>query len=618
MLITKMKRIKILLLSLSTIILFSFSAYGDLENISYLSGFARSNNQKEIAKMIIKISEIEADNIFTNEFPNITNEKDIMMALDSFSGAFLASIITQTGIDTNADTLYIKVNRKSDTPNKEVQNSVWLQSSSGERIVNNKENLIGDIKTDRSDFMAGYVLNDTTKSTFGLFIRSGIMKTKQKLNQADISNIEFGFYGGIFSDSFEHRYHLNGGWHQFSTKRDIPLENEYKPKANFELYSLKGGWEISMPVLKEKDTFDIKPFIGLRGAIVFNNDITEKSGNYAGLTIEESMYKRAQGYSGIKIENVREKSRFNIKAQIGYLILGNGSQSEFGMYFNDFPPIVKKMNIRGDESDPISFGFGGGFEFEAVKDFYLFFDANMSRTKTVDESIYNINIGFRRLFKINPVVKRETVKEDIRDEVKIEKRVNVKRDITDSDLDFGNEIVLYSNSFDLTEENISDFDINEKKRLIAPVPKIPEKKEYVVAAPVIVEKKRAIAPDHVTIEKREYTASVPISAEKNNINLSNELIFIKVLILNNQKAEWKTPIIVSVKSYKGESYEVPELLKQAIKNKMDEFRRDRVMIIKLRISRYGIEDINSQMQALYEKRAEAIYKELNKYKKRNT
>jgi hypothetical protein len=326
------------------------------------------------------------------------SEKEIKKSLDSLSGSFLAQTIVHTAMDNPHKTLYSKAKPFSfaglESRDKKAR-SLRLKSRWGDLGVkisqtDNANNMLGTYKMQSLQASAGGAFIESADILAGVFANLSKTQMKQGLNdRADVQNFEGGVYGGLFGGYFEHKYFASMGYHYAATNRRVELNRGYVPKANFDLYSFKGGAESSLPLALFDET-DVRLFGGLTAASVYNEKIKERGGSVVGLTIVSGFYNRLDGYAGLKIG----RRNWHISAEFGYLLYGNSDKSRFGMYMDG---LYDRMDTEGSSVDPMSFGLSFGTDKRITKDFYLQTLGGFSADKDLGGKRIYLNIGVKYL-----------------------------------------------------------------------------------------------------------------------------------------------------------------------------------------------------------------------------
>jgi uncharacterized protein YhjY with autotransporter beta-barrel domain len=303
-------------------------------------------------------------------------------------GDFAVNAVASEGVIADTDPQSVVV----------LSHCLWSQYSSTKLTLNHKQNSqLGDTKNSGSSLKAGTLLSVQKNVALGVFVSASNNEiTQNYYNRAIVNSFEGGFYGGIFGQNSELKFHLSLGQHNFSTRRNIELVNDYKPLAQFNATSFKGGLQATY-VSKSVRNFDIKPFVGFRTALISNEEINEKGGEITNLKVLANDYKSLTGFAGLKLQTDAQNFSWYIKGEIEYLFLGNDTQSQFQMKFlQDQTQPQGVMNIKGLQTDALSLGIAVGIEFPISDSLNLYGDTQY--LKSADITFSQTNIGAKIKF----------------------------------------------------------------------------------------------------------------------------------------------------------------------------------------------------------------------------
>ena len=330
---------------------------------------------------------------------------DTELFLEEFSPSFLAQTIVETAVDDFRQNLYHKIQRANIFPylsfeekaRENISHSAWGEVFVKDYSLENKGGSLGGKFSDsKYGALGGYTFIERYDLSLGAFGSYGKNSIKRGGNKASIENFEGGFYGGLFSDFFEHRFFLNGGYHQAETIRAIEFGRGYNPSAQFNLLSIKGGAESSMPLSNSKT---IKPqlFLGLRGAVVFNDEIKEK-GEEVRANIAPGSYKRISGYGGFRLKT----KGWHIGAQFSSVLSGNNESSQFEANIEGFED---SLTVEGSNRDFAFYGLQGGLEQEIKSNVYLYALGEASRSRDGYERNFSASVGIKMFLHIDKDIK---------------------------------------------------------------------------------------------------------------------------------------------------------------------------------------------------------------------
>jgi outer membrane protein OmpA-like peptidoglycan-associated protein len=384
-----------------------------------LTKFGNTHNRQEATTALMKMSENEGSS-FGNKIYEIYEKDGIETArksLDMVSGAFLAEVLVMSARDENVNSLYSKLKttdlgdgnfavspsslrgaQRRGNPNRAtrlIQNTFWTELSGSQLSLDHKDNsLLGNTKNNTMSLKAGALIAANKNTAVGFFLSGSNSEIKQeKTNWAIVNSFEGGFYAGLFEPNSEYKAHLSFGNHDYSTRRNIALDEVYKTNAEFSAFSIKGGFEAAH--IAKTAFADFKPYAGLRFSMISNDEINESGAEGLNLRVDKNNYSALTGIAGLKLEKSQEGFNWYVKGEIGYLFAGNNAGSEFVMSFKD-SQTKQSMNIRGLEIAPLTYGGGVGIDAPINETASLYADAQLS----LNENIFyaQANVGMKVFF----------------------------------------------------------------------------------------------------------------------------------------------------------------------------------------------------------------------------
>jgi outer membrane protein OmpA-like peptidoglycan-associated protein len=383
---------------------------------------ALTHNQRESALMLKRIRNTKEGVDLTESVLIKGSPQHIRRQLDILSASFLAASIIQATQRDSRDKLYPLINPLDEKRNSNaafIYENFWVLASFDGIKLNNKGNEIDWFKGFSREIAGGYNFIANDELMMGGFINAGSEKLRQDENRADIDNFEIGFYGGVFIPKIETRFFLTVGHHDIATERRLDMLGVSKTKADFELTTIKAGIESAY------DDFEIvKPYAGLRWAVVYNEQVRES--NYSqnqkeamsalgisddatvNAAIDRGAYQRLRGYAGLKHEKYLGKVLWHVKGELGYMFIGNGTDSEYEIHLAD---LGQNMDIWGLDVDPFVYGLGGGFEMPIRKNVEIFTNAGFLRSLSADLTQVNVNVGAKFYFG-KRIIKESAIIED--------------------------------------------------------------------------------------------------------------------------------------------------------------------------------------------------------------
>jgi uncharacterized protein YhjY with autotransporter beta-barrel domain len=312
-----------------------------------------------------------------------------------------------------------------------LSNSAWSELSASQSNLTHQQNtLLGNTKNSAVSLRAGTLIAARKNASVGVFISENNNLIEQETyNRAIVNSFEGGFYGGLFSPNSEYKAHLSLGQHNFSTRRNVDLLTDYKNYATFSATSIKFGAQASY-INRSVKTFDIKPFAGFRSTILMSDEINEKGADLTNLKVAAQTYKSLTTFAGLQIQNDNQDFSWHAKVEAGYLMAGNGGDSQYEMSFTN-GQSKEVMRIRGLEIDPVSFSFGAGIEMPVLDNVNVYADAQFE--KSLNISFVQANVGIKIMFNPNKIlVRQQNEKRKLRaakqaEELKVKKTLAKKK-----------------------------------------------------------------------------------------------------------------------------------------------------------------------------------------------
>jgi predicted outer membrane repeat protein len=359
-----------------------------------------AKERESFQKYAVEMNEIIADVFSTSDTDRIKQSLDVL------SGSFLAQTIVEVSMDSPHKMLYSGLNPFSlaDLPQRGDDlrslkfRALWVDVGVKAAQRNDEKNLLGVFEKASAQAALGFNFIESTDLIAGMFGRTAITQIKQDENKAEIQSYEGGFYGGIFSRFFDHKFFAAFGYHNAFTKRKIDLGRGYNPQAAFDLYTLRIGGENSL-IISEY----IHLYAGVLFSQVYNDELQETDGGPVGLKVEQSRYNRFDGYGGLRIG----PRNFYFSIEAGYLIYGNLEQARFGMFMGGFN---HRMDIEGSNADPLYFSANVGWDKKLSDDFTLQTMGGVSSDKDEQSKSAALNVRLKYLF---PTAKSEKAYRDI-------------------------------------------------------------------------------------------------------------------------------------------------------------------------------------------------------------
>jgi predicted outer membrane repeat protein len=573
-----------------------------------LAGLGDTHNRLEAVKILTKMADNGDDEVAAQiaEIRAEDGDKAAKRALDMANGTFLAEVLVQIAKDQNADSLYARLKQpKQEFVSQQelaqlMSSSLWVEYSQNSLDIDHQDNsFLNNTAASVVTVRAGLLIMNTPNTMGGVFINSGNSSIKQETNKAAVNLTEAGFYGGIFDDNSEYKFHISIGQNNISTVREVELINNYSPRGKFSVYALKAGLEAAYVVKQEprQFSFDIKPYAGARAALVLNDDFSETDGELANLKVSANQYKSFEGFAGLKIESVKTDLSWYVKGEVGYLMAGNDGDSQYQVAFTSTSHGSPNMNIRGLEAEPLTFGAGAGVELSLTEQINVY--ANGQLTKNVNVTQTEINVGLKILFGGTEQLKdyqsnRKVAQTKARKEKELaQQRARKLRQDKEAA-----ELRKIQEEEELERARILKDAVNKKARLA------PE--ETVVYEEVSDKSFGGNQYEEVQVSRTQ------LQPKKD----TDEWIIVKVLAYKGQKAQWLTPIVISAQMFDdgdGDEIELPFDVQEVIRKKMAEFNKAGISIARTTISRYGPKPRSQTQIDLAKWRSQLIYEHMKQY-----
>ncbi len=259
-------------------------------------------------------------------------------------------------------------------------------------IISSKHWEIGgyDSNNKKEPYVNGKVT--TNKWKLGIMAGYGISELKQDQNQdkTKMDDINLGFYGGYENENWLLKAMLLGGYEKYKTDR-----NSEEIKSDYNGYSaaldLEAGYKIS---LNKKDSqakhkMYLKPFVGVTGFYVDNEDFEEKGSDNSSLKVEDNRSGNVQARGGIGITGKIKKFGWYAKAGIRRLLMDDYVAIDASSSDED-------IRIRSAQLDKFSYGGGLGVDYVFSNKWTIF--ANGLANFAEESENYYGNIGLMYKF----------------------------------------------------------------------------------------------------------------------------------------------------------------------------------------------------------------------------
>jgi hypothetical protein len=304
-------------------------------------------------------------------------------------GSFLANALA-IGAQNNTNKLYSKLVEIDEKSNEEsgILQLIWIEGEFGGGAYSGQnDEYMKEFKYDTKGITAGFPLW-RGKNDIGLYAGYAKKEIEQGADKGEIDDIEGGIYIGHY-DTITLKGNIAIGMSKINTQRNIEFSG-YKESAygEFSAMNIRFGGEAEYRIQIDEEA-QAKPFIGIKGAIVSNNDINEEGGKSANLSVAEDKYTRADALVGLKIEDAKGLFHWNIRGYGGYIITG-----EKPTYKISWTNIAdSEMDIEGIELSRLYGGLSAWIEDRLARDISIF--SNIDFNYGTDNINYYGNIGFK-------------------------------------------------------------------------------------------------------------------------------------------------------------------------------------------------------------------------------
>jgi outer membrane protein OmpA-like peptidoglycan-associated protein len=219
----------------------------------------------------------------------------------------------------------------------------------------------------------------------GVFLSRNDIKARQKSESGEIEDMRIGVYKSFLSkDVFVHNV-ISFGNQSFKLKK-------YGGYDYFDSYALRIAVDSYFNPQNQ-----INPFIGMRVALTFNDDIKTYYEDIGEIEIVGDMYSHFEGLGGIRAHYL--KDRWTLILKLYAISILKGAKTHYG-------------SIEGNHEDLISAAFEAGAQYKIGTRLVLF--ANGAIRQGAMTSEYRVNAGFTFLIKPAVGVKILSDIEDIK------------------------------------------------------------------------------------------------------------------------------------------------------------------------------------------------------------
>jgi hypothetical protein len=238
-------------------------------------------------------------------------------------------------------------------------------------------------------FFTDIFSQDYFNALSGFYLGHSNAKLSQGSDKADMSDYEFGLYSGWFGDKTTVLGSVGFDIATFNTKRKVDEGDDLT--ALFDSYAFKANVELDYRVNDPYKEIALKPFVGLRGGIAYNDAVFEGKGS-GKVYIPWTNYYRIEALGGIKIAEDRGDFEWSARGYIGSLLAGRQASYDLGY-----------TTIYGTKESPYIVGLGLGAKYLISKQVAVFIDAGYEFHDSNTIS-YTGKVGLNYFF--NPIGRR--------------------------------------------------------------------------------------------------------------------------------------------------------------------------------------------------------------------
>jgi predicted outer membrane repeat protein len=358
---------------------------------------ALSYNQSEAARMFDSLESSagiedlsEAISILGRLENNGDKEFNQMKAvLDKISGSFIGRVIMSGAYIGRQERIYKQMKEIDAIDGQRRAKRIWGQIEN----MGNWQEGEDMIERNESEGYGGAFGIDMFKgreSLGGIYIGYSGIGIKEGRDEATVSDIELGIYGGWFRGlNSEIKGNISLGIESFSIDRVIEI-GEYAayPKLDGSAYNIRANIEAAY---RNEITGEIriKPFAGINNIGIFSSEMEEGGIGDANLRVGAKTYIRSLGYAGIAAADEKGRLKWEIKGYGGYVLIGG--QSYYDTSLVSVEEGGYEMKTRAG-SEGVEIGIGGYIEYEAAKRFNIF--AQINKKYRQEGEGYLLGIGF--------------------------------------------------------------------------------------------------------------------------------------------------------------------------------------------------------------------------------
>jgi outer membrane protein OmpA-like peptidoglycan-associated protein len=298
------------------------------ESARFLNSATRTNyNNESLMKLI-------------NDIWQITDSQDQQMAMNELHGAFYGTLFLDASESKARPFVFREINKEfSSSDNKnESRHDIWVQAGYIKDTFNADENTLSRYSSENKIGVLGFDvlrLEDIIVGLYGSYLETA---SKQKLDLAYGNEYEGGLYSFIKLFKNPSRVNMRAmvsyARRDYSVQRTLDFTSSfdglYKPESAFSLRIFRAALELE----RIFEIFDVtglflRPYIGLNGAVVQNDMLTEHEGGVSNLEIYGGTNHYILGVFGLNTDIPLIQNSLLLRVGIGGKTVLTGDKTVF-------------------------------------------------------------------------------------------------------------------------------------------------------------------------------------------------------------------------------------------------------------------------------------------------
>lgn len=328
--------------------------------------------------------------------------------LTELSGSFLPSVVNSSLFNAGRDNLYGRIKHRTynggniciacnKTP------VFWLQGHSYGTQLDKDENTLAAFKAASYGAQAGWDIFNKQNFVAGVYLGYTGSDLKQGFDKAQADAYSLGAYGGFFGERWDLKTSLTLGLHNFETKRDLVSFGGSIAEADFDVYTavIDGVLGYNAPITR---SLNLRPFIGLQGAMAHNESFKESGAMGVDLAVESGNNFRASAFAGLRLAP-RSHAKFDWYADVHAELLLAGAHGVLDAQFVDVPGSIE---IWGTKQSRLGAGATLGAEYEVFRNVGLYANAGANLFDGAHNYWGNLGLNFKFCAGKKPCAPKQT------------------------------------------------------------------------------------------------------------------------------------------------------------------------------------------------------------------